>query len=134
MRLRLIALLAFFAVGDLTSPLLVLGAAAMGVLTVALVQLIEGTGLVREDAAIGLVFPALFSIAVILISLYAGDVHLDTDAVLLGELALAPFRRLVVGGRDLGPRQLLSFSAAFGPSPDRFRIRPDSKPGDTSGG
>ncbi|MEJ2548169.1 MAG: metal ABC transporter permease [Gemmatimonadota bacterium] len=98
--------LAFFAVGDLTSPLLILGAAAMGVLTVALVQLIEGTGLVREDAAIGLVFPALFSIAVILISLYAGDVHLDTDAVLLGELALAPFRRLVVGGRDLGPRGL----------------------------
>jgi manganese/zinc/iron transport system permease protein len=61
---------------------------------------------VREDASIGLVFPALFSIAVILISKFAGSVHLDTDAVLLGELAFAPFRRLEVGGTDLGPRTL----------------------------
>ena len=98
--------LAFFLVGDLTSPLLVLGAAAVGLLTVSLVALIERTGLVKEDAAIGLVFPALFSIAVILISRYAGNVHLDTDAVLVGELAFAPFDRLVVGGADLGPRGL----------------------------
>jgi manganese/zinc/iron transport system permease protein len=73
---------------------LILGAAAVGVLTVSLVALLERTRLVKEDAAIGLVFPALFSIAVILISRFAGDVHLDTDAVLLGELAFAPFRPL----------------------------------------
>lgn len=97
---------AFFIVQDLTSPLLILGAALTGVLTVALVEAVRGTGLVREDAAIGLVFPALFSIAVILITRFASDVHLDTDAVLLGELALAPFRRLEVGGIDLGPRAL----------------------------
>ena len=58
--------------------------------------------LVAEDAAIGLVFPALFSLGVILISRYAGGVHLDTDVVLLGELAFAPFDRLIVAGRDLG--------------------------------
>jgi manganese/zinc/iron transport system permease protein len=98
--------LAFFLVGDLSSPLLVLGAAATGVLTVGLVQAVRDTGLVREDAAIGLVFPALFSVAVILIARYAGDVHLDTDAVLLGEIGLAPFRRLEVAGTDLGPRSL----------------------------
>lgn len=97
---------AFFLVGDLSSPLLVLGAAATGVLTVGLVQAVRDTGLVREDAAIGLVFPALFSVAVILIARYAGDVHLDTDAVLLGEIALAPFRRLELAGVDLGPRSL----------------------------
>jgi manganese/zinc/iron transport system permease protein len=61
---------------------------------------------VKEDAAIGLVFPVLFSIGVVLIARYAGDVHLDTDAVLLGELAFAPFDRMVVGGYDLGPRAL----------------------------
>ena len=48
----------------------------------------------REDAAIGLVFPALFTLGVILISRYADGVHLDIDAVLLGELAFAPFDRL----------------------------------------
>jgi manganese/zinc/iron transport system permease protein len=98
--------LAFFVVQDLRSPLLILAAAATGVLTVALVEMLHRTSLVREDAAIGLVFPALFSIGVILIARHAGDVHLDTDAVLLGELVFAPFDRLVVEGRDLGPRSL----------------------------
>jgi manganese/zinc/iron transport system permease protein len=97
--------LAFFLTHNIASPLLVLGAAAMGVITVALVELLLKTRLVREDASIGLVFPALFSIAVILISRYAGSVHLDTDAVLLGEIAFAPFRRLEMGGMDLGPRR-----------------------------
>jgi len=98
--------LAFFVTGDITSPFLILAAAATGILTVALVEAVHSTRLVKQDAAIGLVFPALFSIAVILISRYAGDVHLDTDAVLLGELAFAPFRRLEVAGVDVGPRAL----------------------------
>ncbi|HLU25041.1 MAG TPA: metal ABC transporter permease [Longimicrobiales bacterium] len=98
--------LGFFVAGDLTSPLLVVGAAATGVLTVALVELVYRTGLVKEDAAIGIVFPALFSVGVILIARYAGDVHLDVDAVLLGELAFAPFDRMEVAGRDVGPRGL----------------------------
>jgi manganese/zinc/iron transport system permease protein len=95
--------LAFFVVEDLASPLLVLAATATGVLTVALVELLNRTRLVKEDAAIGLVFPALFSIGVILISRYAGEIHLDVDAVLLGELAFAPFNRFAPFGTDLGP-------------------------------
>ncbi len=96
----------FFLIRDLASPLLVLSAALTGVLTVSLVELLTRTKRVREDAAIGLIFPALFSIGVILISRYAGDVHLDVDAVLLGELAFAPFNRLVVLGVDIGPKGL----------------------------
>jgi len=46
----------------------------------------------------------LFSVGVILISRFAGDVHLDTDAVLLGELAFAPFDRFVFLGYDWGPK------------------------------
>lgn len=98
--------LAFFITHDLSSPLLVLAATATGVLTVVLVEGIHRTRLVHEDAAIGLVFPALFSIGVILISRYAGDVHLDVDSVLLGELAFAPFNRLELMGHDLGPKAL----------------------------
>ena len=98
--------LAFFVTENLASPLLIAGATLTGVLTVALVELTHRTRLVRQDAAIGLVFPALFSVGVILVSRYAGDVHLDVDAVLLGELAFAPFQRLVVAGRDVGPRSL----------------------------
>ncbi|GAB1471820.1 metal ABC transporter permease [Chloroflexota bacterium] len=98
--------IAFFVTKSITSPLLLVGATLMGVITVSLVELLNRTKLVREDAAIGLVFPAIFSIAIILISRYAGDVHLDTDAVLLGELAFAPFNRLKLFGLDLGPVSL----------------------------
>ena len=97
--------LAFFVVEDLASPFLIIAAAITGVITVALVELLHGTGLVREDAAIGIVFPALFSGGVILISRYAGSVHLDTHAVLLGELAFAWMERLTVFGYDL-PKSL----------------------------
>lgn len=96
----------FFFIQDLSSPFLIFGAAAIGVLTVSLTAALERTHLVKEDAAIGLVFPALFSLAVILISRYAGDVHLDTDAVLVGDLAFVPFDRLFLGRVDLGPRGL----------------------------
>jgi manganese/zinc/iron transport system permease protein len=98
--------IAFFITKTINSPLLLIGAALMGVITVSLVELLSRTKLVREDAAIGLVFPAIFSIAVILISRFAGDVHLDTDAVLLGELAFAPFNRLRLFGLDVGPEAL----------------------------
>ncbi len=97
---------AFFLTNDLNAPLLIVAAALTGILTVVLVEIIHRTKLVKEDAAIGLVFPALFSVGVILIAQYAGDVHLDTDAVLLGELAFAPFDRFTMGGFDLGPRAL----------------------------
>lgn len=98
--------LGFFLTHDLNSPILILAAAATGVLTVFLVELLTSSRLVKEDAAIGLVFPVLFSIGVVLIARYAGDVHLDMDAVLLGELAFAPFDRWVVSGWDMGPRSL----------------------------
>lgn len=97
---------AFFVTGDLSSPLLVFGAAATGLLTVVLVEMLTATRLVREDAAIGLTFPVLFSLGVLLIARYAGSVHLDVDTVLLGEIAFTPFRRATLGGVDLGPRAL----------------------------
>jgi manganese/zinc/iron transport system permease protein len=93
--------LMFFAIKTLDSPLLIFGAAAIGVLTVGLVELLSKSKLVKQDAAIGLVFPALFSIAVILISKFARGVHLDSDAVLLGELAFTPFDRVMLFGIDL---------------------------------
>lgn len=99
--------LAFFAVENLSSPLLVAGAALTGLATVTLVEVLQRSDRVGEDAAIGLVFPLLFSVGVILISRYAGNVHLDVDAVLLGELAFAPFSRVVIGGYDIGPQALI---------------------------
>ena len=100
--------IAFFAKNSLTSPLLIVGATIIGVINVFLTEMLNSTKLVSEDSAIGIVFPLLFSIAIIIISKYAGSVHLDTDSVLLGELAFAPFNRMVVMGRDIGPKALYS--------------------------
>ncbi len=96
----------FFITHDLSSPLLIILAAFTGVLTVVLVEFIQRTGLVKEDTAIGLIFPVLFSLGVIMISQNANDVHLDIDAVLLGELAFTPFDRFVFNATDLGPKSL----------------------------
>lgn len=93
--------LAFFVVESTNHPLVIVGAALTGVLTVALTELLTRTRLVKEDAAIGFTFPILFSIAVLLINVYAGNVHLDQDAVLLGELVFAPFNRLNLWGINL---------------------------------
>ena len=98
--------IAFFVTQDLSSPWLMIAAALTGLLTVAAVEALAKTRRLKEDAAMGLVFPALFSLGIVLITRYAGNVHLDVDAVLLGELAFAPFDRFVVGGLDLGPRHL----------------------------
>ena len=73
---------------DLNSPWLILGAAVAGVATVVLTGAIQRTGLVKADAALGLVFPLLFAIAIILISRLTDDVHLDSDAVILGEIGV----------------------------------------------
>ena len=98
--------LGFFITHDLNSPLLIVMAAFSGLVTVVLVEFIQKTKLVKEDTAIGLVFPVLFSIGVIMIAKNANDVHLDTDAILLGELAFAPFDRLLLDGADFGPKSL----------------------------
>lgn len=100
--------IAYFMVKDLNSPYLIIGATLMGIFTVYVTQLISGKNLVSEDSAIGLVFPFLFSIAIILISKFANNTHLDVDSVLLGELAFAPFNRYIISGCDIGAKAMYS--------------------------
>ncbi|MBX9585303.1 MAG: metal ABC transporter permease [Gemmataceae bacterium] len=98
----------YFAVRDVESPWLLAGAAASGVLTVALVELLGRTRLVKQDAAVGLVFPALFAGGVVLASLYLRNTHLDVDAVLLGQPELATEARWHLGGVGLKPVWLMA--------------------------
>jgi manganese/zinc/iron transport system permease protein len=105
--------LAFLIVRDLSSPLLVIGAALIGLVTVALVEAVSKSRLVKEDAAIGLVFPALFALGVILTTYHARNMHLDVDAVLFGTPELAPLHRLSFGEYDLGPNAVIVMSGMF---------------------
>ncbi len=103
----------FLITKNLDSPLLLLGAALSGLATVFLTETVIQTRRLKEDAAIGVVFPLFFSCGIILISLFARDVHLDVDMVILGEIAFAPFNRFVVWGYDLGPASLYTLGANF---------------------
>ncbi|MEX0940499.1 MAG: metal ABC transporter permease [Candidatus Babeliales bacterium] len=93
----------FLIVQKLESPLLIIGACGAGVLTVACIEMLISIRCLKKDAAIGIVFPLFFSVGVILVSRYARNVHLDTDMILLGEIAFAPFNKLVINDIDLGP-------------------------------
>lgn len=96
----------FLWIKKLESPLLLVGAALAGLLTVLCTEMIIKSNRLKKDAAIGLIFPLFFSVGVILISQYARNVHLDVDMVLLGEIAFAPFNRLFISGIDCGPYAL----------------------------
>ncbi len=99
-------ILGFFIVHDVNHPLLIIGAALIGVVTVFITELLNKIDLIKEDASIGLTFPFLFSIAIVLISYYARNAHIGVHAVLLGEIVFAPFNRLMINGMDFGPKAL----------------------------
>lgn len=91
-------ILVWLLTGHLTGPFQILGAAITGLVTVALSEALARSGLVKMDAAIGLIFPALFATGVILISLNARNVHIDVDTVLLGEIGFVWLHTLTLGG------------------------------------
>ncbi|TQR10341.1 metal ABC transporter permease [Psychrobacillus soli] len=81
---------AFMITQSLSGFWMLVGAAIAGLLTTFLVQLLQSGGL-QEDAAIGVVFTSLFALGVLFITLFAGNVHLDVEHVLMGEIAFVPW-------------------------------------------
>ncbi|WP_448667226.1 metal ABC transporter permease [Aerococcus viridans] len=90
--------LGYFIAGDLDSPILFVGAALFGVMTVYAIEYVVNKFAIQSDAATGLVFTLLFAIAIILISKYARNVHLDVDVVLSGEVVFATLNTMEVFG------------------------------------
>ena len=95
--------IAFLLSGSRDTIFMLTGAIIFGLLTVYLISLFQNSG-VQDDAAIGVVFTALFAVGVVLVSLYTRQVHIDLDHVLYGEIAYAPWNVLTIGGVDLGPQ------------------------------
>lgn len=82
------------------------GAALAALITVALVEGLKNTRRVGGESAIGIVFPAMFALGTFLVSKYFANVHLDTDAVLYGNIEFAAFDVFLLGGLNLGPQSL----------------------------
>lgn len=104
--------LVWLASGQASGPLQIAGAAATGLLTVLLSDLLVRTRLMATDAAIGLVFPALFSAGVLLLNVYARDVHIDAHTVLLGEIGFVWLDTVPVLGVQV-PDALLWMAVIF---------------------
>lgn len=93
---------------DSRAPLPVIaGAALFGVLCVLGVEALSSTGLLKSDAAIALMFPALFALGVLGINHYAADIHLDLDSTIYGQIAFVSFRTFEAGGVEV-PRAVLA--------------------------
>ncbi|XQY91112.1 metal ABC transporter permease [Metabacillus sp. HB246100] len=97
---------------SLEGPSLLIGAVVVGLLTALLVQVLSGKG-VQSDAAIGIVFTSLFAIGVIILSTSIGDIHLDVDHALMGEITFIPWDTIEWNGMDLGPKAVWLLSFVF---------------------
>ncbi|MCC7224787.1 MAG: metal ABC transporter permease [Chitinophagales bacterium] len=97
--------IAYWLSGSRSSWAVVLGAGAFGMLCTLLIEFLTRKARLQSDAATGLVFTLLFAIGVILIAAFAGQIDLDQDCVLYGEIAYVPLDIwLTEGGTNLGPR------------------------------
>ncbi len=107
---------AFLFSGSLQIGAMFVGAVVAGVLTTLLIELIHTRSRVKTDAAIGITFCSLFAIGVIMINAFAGQVHLDTECVLYGEIGYVPLEETVslFGGRlNLGPAPVVTMGVVF---------------------
>lgn len=82
--------IAYLVTRNLSGFHMLIGAILAGLLTAFLVQWFHARG-VQQDASIGVVFTTLFAIGVILISTSVGNVHLDVQHALMGEITFVPW-------------------------------------------
>ena len=106
-------LIAFIVFEDRTSPWLIISAGLSGLLMVWIVQSIRKTGLVDGDAALGIVFSALFSIGIICANVGLNKVHFDSRCVIDGNLSLAALRPLRIGGAEIAPYAFVTMATVL---------------------
>ena len=97
--------LAFFLTGTRDAMAMLIGAGVLGLLTTFIIDFLHKRGKLQADASIGVTFTSLFAIGIILISAFAGQVDLDQECVLYGEIAYVPIDLWILdGGTIMGPR------------------------------
>lgn len=92
--------LAFLIANSLNGIYMLIGATVIGLVTTFAIQSLHNAG-VQEDASIGIVFTTFFAIGVILISLFARNVHLDVEHALMGEIAFIPWNTHTILGIEI---------------------------------
>lgn len=99
--------IAFLVTGSRDSFQMIAGAALLGIFTTFLIEFFHEKARLQTDAAIGVTFTWLFALGIILISVFAGQVDLDQDCVLYGEIAYVPLDLWITeSGVVMGPSAL----------------------------
>lgn len=99
--------IAFLLSGSRDTLPMLLGAGATGLMATFLIEYFHRRARLQTDAAIGVVFTFLFAIGIILISVFAGEVDIDQDCVLYGEIAYVPIDLWITDlGINMGPRPI----------------------------
>lgn len=86
---------AYIVTKEVTGPAMLIGGIIAGLFTAFFVQWLHSLN-VQHDASIGIVFTSLFAIGVILISTSVGNVHLDVQHALMGEITFIPFHTITL--------------------------------------
>ena len=97
--------IAVFVVGGRETIPVIVGGVLSGILTVSIVELLYRSGKLKQDSSIGIVFPFLFAIGVILVT-QAGNVHIDAQHVLYGSIEFVPFDTLYFDEINIGSKSL----------------------------
>ncbi len=106
--------LAFLWSGSRDSLTMLIGAGILGVVTTFLIEFFTNKGKLQSDASIGVTFTWLFALGVILISAYTGQVDLDQECVLYGEIAYVPLDTITLAsGVDVGPSAIYLLGTVF---------------------
>ena len=109
--------LAFLLTDSRSLGVMFIGATVIGLVTAWLSDNLHRIGKLQSDASIGIVFTFFFAVGVILVSLYAGQIDLDQECVLYGEIAFVPFDTIYWGsesaGTELGPRAFWGIAIVF---------------------
>ncbi len=95
--------LAYLVAQSRSGPVVLLGAAVFGLITTFLIELFHKKLKLQADASIGITFTWLFAVGVIMVSALSGNVDLDQDCVLYGEIAYVPFDLIYIGEKSVGP-------------------------------
>lgn len=99
--------IAFLITGTRDSFGMIIGAALLGILCTFFIEFFHKKAKLQTDAAIGVTFTSLFALGVILISVFAGQVDLDQECVLYGEIAYVPIDLWISdSGQNMGPKAL----------------------------
>lgn len=106
--------IAFLIYGSRDNSIMLLGAGVIGVFTTFIIEFFHKKAKLQSDASIGVTFTWLFAIGVILVSAFAGQVDLDQECVLYGEIAYVPLEAVyTVLGYEIGPHTFWLMAFVF---------------------